>query len=527
MSLEKQPIFSEQDRLQIRCHGLNEKEVMAQLQTFSCPPPPIELIRACTVGDGIRRLNPSEAREMAKIQIREAGKGRCMKFVPASGSSSRMFSGLIALRKEGISSLEELQRRAQRGEPNSLQVLEFLNGLKRFPFYEQLAACAAQAGGDLEALLRQGRIGELLEALLDPCGLGYEDLPKALVAFHKYGQEVRTPLEEHLLEASGYAADARGCCKVHFTVSPAHLERFERTLEHLKTKYQEKLGVTFQLQVSIQDPSTDTLAVDMKNRPFRDDRGRLLLRPGGHGALLKNLQETQGDIVFIKNIDNVPHGRFMEETVFWKRVLGGYLIKLQEEIHNIIALLEHPNPEEHSIRRAMELAQAELYLPVPPRKELGSKMEASSRLRGWLDRPLRVCAMVENRGEPGGGPFWVRTPAGSSELQIVESVEVDLSKDNQRAIWLSSTHFNPVDMVCGLRNPRGKPYELSLFADGSRVLITRKSSGGKELKALEHPGLWNGGMARWNTLLLELPLSTFQPVKTVNDLLRPGHQPGP
>lgn len=527
MISENQVTFSEQDRSQIRSHGLDEAQILAQLESFLHPPSPIELVRPCTVGDGIKRLSPSEAREMAKIQVREAGKGRCMKFVPASGSASRMFSGLIALRKEGITSLEEVQRSARRGDSNALQVLEFLESLERFPFYGELAAVMARAWGDPVTLLGQGRIGEFLEALLGPNGMGYEDLPKALVAFHRYGEEVRTSLEEHLLEAAGYVADARGCCKLHFTVSPVHLERFRGILKQAKSKYQEKLGVSFQIQVSVQDPSTDTLALDMENRPFRDKEGRLVFRPGGHGALLRNLQKTQGDIVFIKNIDNVPHGRFLEEIIFWKRVLGGCLLKLQEEIYHVTNLLEHPSPDERSIKMGMELAQEELHLPMPSRKDLGSRVEASFRLRQWLDRPLRVCGMVENRGEPGGGPFWVKTPTGGSEIQIVESVEVDLSDETQKAIWLSSTHFNPVDMVCGLRNAHGRPYELSVFADASRVLITKKSSGGRELKALEHPGLWNGGMARWNTVLVELPLATFQPVKTVNDLLRPGHQPGP
>lgn len=513
--------------MQIRRQGLDEAKIMAQLESFLNPPQPVELLRPCTVGDGIRRLDPSEASELANIQMREAQKGRCMKFVPASGSASRMFSGLIAVRKQGITSLEEVKARAQQGDSNALHLLEFLEGLEKFAFYPELEMRLARSTGNPKSLLGQGRVGELLEALLDPLGMGYEDLPKALVAFHRYGEEVRTSLEEHLVEATGYVADASGCCKVHFTVSPVHLERFKKVLEHAKTKYQEKLGARFQLQVSIQDPCTDTIAVDMQNRPFRDDDGRLLLRPGGHGALLKNLQDTGGDLVFVKNIDNVPHGRFLQQTVFWKRVLGGCLVRLQEEIYNITGLLEAPNPQERSIKRAMEFAQAELCLPMPARKGLGTRKEASSRLKVWLDRPLRVCGMVENRGEPGGGPFWVKAPPGASQLQIVESVEVDLSDESQRAIWHSSTHFNPVDMVCGLRDRHGTPYDLNLFVDTSRVLITRKSSGGRELKALEHPGLWNGGMARWNTVFVELPLDTFQPVKTVNDLLRPGHQPGP
>lgn len=517
--------FLEEDIQQARLHGLQEAQLAAQLELLLNPPAPVKLMRACTVGHGIRRLDFPEARQLEEIQVRHAAQGRCMKFVPASGSASRMFSALIAHWKDKITSLEQVRARAERADPNSLQVLEFLQGLERLPFYEQLLGSLPLAGSNPAELLGRGSIGELLEGLLGPRGMGYEDLPKALVSFHKYGEEVRTSLEEHLVEAAFYVADQQGFCKVHFTVSPAHLERFKARLEHAEKHYGEKLGVNFQIQVSVQEPCTDTLALDMGNRPFRDPEGRLVLRPGGHGALLKNLQETQGDIVFIKNIDNVPHGRFLEQSVFWKRVLAGCLIKLQEEIFELIELLEHSCPGESSLRRAMEYAEAELCLVMPPRKEMGTRQEASSKLRQWLDRPLRVCGMVENKGEPGGGPFWVKVPPGECPLQIVESVEVDLLEKTQRAIWASSTHFNPVDMVCGLRDKRGKPYDLRLFVDSSRVLITKKSTGGRELKALEHPGLWNGGMARWNTVFVEVPVSTFQPVKTVNDLLRPGHQP--
>ncbi len=527
MKPEKQSPFSEKDKVQIRNHGLLEEQVMAQLELFLNPPAPIRLLRPCKVGDGIKRLDPSHAAELAQIHLREAAKGRCMKFVPASGSASRMFRGLLALRKDGVVSLKEVKERAREGDPSSMQAMEFLGQLERFPFYPQLKDSMARAGLDLKALLGQERIGELLEALLSPLQLGYEDLPKALVPFHSYGEEVRTSLEEHLVGAASYVADARGCCRIHFTVSPTHLERFQQALENARKRYEELLGVRFQIQVSVQDPSTDTLAVDMENRPFRDKEGRLLFRPGGHGALLRNLQDTGGEIVFIKNIDNVPHERFMEESLFWKRVLGGCLIRYQEEITHIVRTLASPCPEESFIRKAMEFAQSVLCLGLPSRKELGSRLEACARLRQWLDRPLRVCAMVENQAEPGGGPFWVKTVPGECALQIVESVEVDLSDEAQRSIWLSSTHFNPVDMVCMLRDSKGDPFDLRLFADTSRVLITKKSSGGRELKALEHPGLWNGGMARWNTIFVEVPVTTFQPVKTVNDLLRPGHQSRP
>lgn len=521
----EEPLFSEQDRLQIRAHGLEEAQVLAQMNYFLDPPKPVRLSKPCTLGDGLLRLDLSEANHLVELQRRVAMEGRCMKFVPASGSASRMFSTLIAHHKAQAPSSQELHGQASARHGPIGELVAFLQGLEKFPFYPELRESMLGAGMEPLELASQGHIRQILDHLLTDAGLGYQDLPKALVLFHRYGEQARTALEEHLVEAAHYVTDGEGICRVHFTVSPGHLERFLREIERVRQLHEPRLGVRFQVGVSLQNPSTDTLAVDLENHPFRSEDGRLLFRPGGHGALLENLQKLDGDIVFIKNVDNVPHERLLKHTVLWKRILGGYLVRLQGQIFELLARLGQDPVAESTIGEAMEFANSILSLPMPKRAELGTAREAAWRLSHFLNRPLRVCAMVENRGEPGGGPFWVEVGPGECPLQIVESVQVDLASPEQREIWESSTHFNPVDMVCGVRDPHGNPYDLMRFADASAVMITRKSSGGRELKALEHPGLWNGGMARWNTVFLEVPEVTFQPVKTVNDLLRPGHQP--
>lgn len=512
--------LSEQDRRDIQARGMVEAEVVRQWAFFLNPPRPIRLRRACRVGDGILRVDPKEVPELLRIHEQAAQEGRLMKFVPASGSASRMFNALIAY------------ARREPGEPTDgisgelpWEVAEFLENLERFPFYPELRESMLGLGEDPLELRARGRISRILDRLLTDRGLGYKDLPKGLILFHRYGQTVRTAIEEHLLEAARYVTDARGVCRVHLTVSPGHRDRFMKEIERIRRLHEPKLGIQFRVGISVQDPSTDTIAVDMENRLFRGVDGRLLFRPGGHGALLQNLQGLHADVVFIKNVDNVAHQRLLDEIVFWKRILAGYLLRLQAQIRQLLARLGGVHCEESALGEALELVTSKLSIAMPSERELGSRRQLRQMLCDLLDRPLRVCAMVHNRGEPGGGPFWTHVPLGQCQLQIVESVQVDLADHEQREIWESSTHFNPVDMVCGLRDARGDVYDLERFADKSAVMITRKWSEGRKLKALELPGLWNGGMAGWNTVFIEVPEVTFQPVKTVNDLLRPGHQP--
>jgi len=516
--------FSQQDLRQLAEHGLDPEDVKAQLLLFENPPRGPELLRPCTVGDGIRRIGEEEARGLLLEHEAFCKEGGFVKFVPASGSATRMFAFLMAYgEREGVS-LDALKEEAQAGDPRAKEVLRFIEELESFPFCQDLMGRLWREGLDLQDMIAHGRIGELVRRLLGPDQMGLGLLPKGLIGFHRYGREVRTPVEEHLVEAYHYVRDSRNICRVHFTVSPGHLERFREEIDRATRRQERRLGVRFQVEVSLQDPSTDTIAVDLANRPFRTKDGKLLLRPGGHGALLRNLQMVKAPAAYIKNIDNVPREDLMDVVGYWNKVLGGLMVSLRREIFSFLEQLTHPAPSEKSIQEAMDFARAELLLEVPSRRVLGTTREAARQISVWLDRPLRVCAMVPNKGEPGGGPFWVKAPIGECGLQIVESAQVDMSSENQRDIWNSSTHFNPVNMVCSLKDPSGKSYALVNFADPRAVIITQKTSEGRELKALERPGLWNGGMAKWNTVFVEVPEETFHPVKTVLDLLRPGHR---
>jgi len=368
--------------------------------------------------------------------------------------------------------------------------------------------------------VRRGNYRPLLEVLLTPEGLDYGNLPKALIPFHRYESESRTALEEHLVEGRLYLREGKGPSRFHFTVAASRVGKFEQTITNLKERWDGGIDVRF----STQHPSTDTLAVDLEGTPFRRDDGRLLLRPGGHGALLRNLQELDGDIILIKNIDNVVREPLQLEVALWKRLLVGLTVSLEAQIAALLARLDEGKPG--AVQESLEFIREELGDHGATAKEdLGEDaLEAAVRRR--LARPLRVCGVVLNEGEPGGGPFWALDSEGNASLQIVEAAEVDLDAPGQRQIWSAATHFNPVDLVLSSRDPSGTPYDLRRFTDESRVFVARKTHDGRPLLALERPGLWNGGMAGWNTVFVEVPAETFAPVKTVLDLLRPAHRAG-
>jgi hypothetical protein len=353
--------------------------------------------------------------------------------------------------------------------------------------------------------------------MLDPKGLNYENLPKGMIPFHAYPDHVRSAFEEHFVEAQRYTRDQQGLGRLHFTLSREHVKRVTEFLSHHVPRY-ETQGRKFLLSISEQKSTSYTLAVDPENKPFRLEDGSLLLRPGGHGALLENLNECGGDIVFIKNIDNVTHDRVKPVALRYKKALGGLLIQVQEKVFAYLRELEAGTVSPRRLSEIGRFAQDKLgYHPT-------SEFSQTSLVK-ILHRPLRVCGMVPNQGEPGGAPFWVRDEDGTSSLQIVESAQVDPGNPGQQEIFRRATHFNPVDLVCGLRDHRGRPFDLMSFRDDRAVFISEKTHGGRSLKALEWPGLWNGGMAHWNTIFVEVPIETFAPVKTVNDLLRPEHQP--
>ncbi|MCF6342161.1 MAG: DUF4301 family protein, partial [Bacteroidales bacterium] len=383
----------------------------------------------------------------------------------------------------------------------------------------------AANGLDLEELVAKNNFIPVLEIFLTEKGLNYAGLPKGLLLFHDYPDGPRLAVEEHLVEAAHYATDKNNKARIHLTVSTEHLERFKAAVAQKKKKYEAAFGVEFRIDFSDQKPSTDTIAVDPDNNPFRKEDGSLLFRPGGHGALIENLNDLKGEIIFIKNIDNILPDRLRETTYLYKKVIGGLLFRLQEKCFDALEVLEEGNPADSEMEAIRQFAASELNIHIPPAYEGYEKMEKIDFLYNKLNRPLRVCGMVRNEGEPGGGPFWVEDENDDISLQIVEAAQIDLSKPSQKEIVDRSTHFNPVDLVCGLRDFKGQQFDLSRYVDSKTGLISIKSINGRALKAQELPGLWNGAMADWITVFVETPLITFNPVKTINDLLRPQHQP--
>ncbi|MCC6998964.1 MAG: DUF4301 family protein [Deltaproteobacteria bacterium] len=503
-------LLTDADLAWLRQRGMNEAEVRRQLALFATPPAPTALARACTVGDGIRRLDEAEHPALLARWSAAAEAGRLSKFVPASGAASRMFQALVPLLAPGARyDGAAVAAAALQGDKLAKQQRDFVAGLPRFAFFEQLGVPAQPDDAQVLAAVRR------LLGPADEGGLDYLRLPKALLAFHRAPDGVRTAFAEHLHEAAGYVRRTRdGVCRLHFTISPAHRAGFDAAAA-AAASHAARLGVRFELGFSVQEPYTDTIAVDLENRPFRQDNGELLLRPGGHGALIDNLARLGGDVVYVKNIDNVVGDARRAPTILWKRLLGGLALELEAQAHALEARLSAG--EAAALPEALALARG--FGATPP--AAADMAWALARLR----RPLRVCGVVRSQGEPGGGPFWVRDPDGTTSPQIVESAQVDPGVAAQQGIFQGSTHFNPVDLVCCLRDGAGRPHALEDFVDPSAVFLARKSHQGRELCALELPGLWNGAMARWNTVFVEVPAETFAPVKTVLDLLRPEHQP--
>ena len=465
-------------------HGLTPAALETQLKNFREGFPFLPVTRAASCGDGIRVLDAAGIEQAAARYDRAKESLRVVKFVPASGAATRMFKDLFEFVREG-------RRTAVVGE--------LLANRRRFAFWPELRTIIGDDADELRTV--ENIVAE---------GLRYGETPKGLVSFHRYGDEVRKAVEEHLVEGAQYAA-AGGELKIHFTVSPEHLTRFEALLAEKIPGYESRFGVKYRISFSVQDPSTDTLAVNPDCTPFRRADGRLLFRPAGHGALIGNLGKIDADIVFVKNIDNVTTDARRSDTVLYKKALAGVLLALQERIFEYLMALEVPGAELEPIAAFIE---NELCVKLP--KDYGTAL-----LRQVLDRPIRVCGMVRNEGEPGGGPFWVAGADGLETLQIAESNQIAPEK---RELMRSATHFNPVDLVCSFRTSKGGRFDLREFVDPATGFISRKSDGGRELLAQELPGLWNGAMARWNTVFVEVPITTFSPVKVVTDLLRPEHQ---
>ena len=434
-----------------------------------------------------------------------------MKFVPASGAASRMFKDLFAF-LNGVNQ-----------KPANDFEREFFDNIHDFAFFNELnQKCEQNEGKSVDELMKDGDYKLIVDTLLNIRGLNYGQLPKGLLSFHKYDDGVRTPIEEHLVEAALYAASNKQAY-VHFTISHEHLELFKQKVTEKIAQYEAKYDVKLNVSYSEQKPSTDTIAVNPDNSPFRNDDGSLLFRPGGHGALIENLNDLEADIVFIKNIDNVVPDRLKKETIDWKMVIAGKLVELQKQTFDYLHLLDKGCYTRTELEEILSFLQHNLFCESSEAKTLDDNALAQY-LYDKLNRPMRVCGMVKNVGEPGGGPFLAYNHDGTISLQILESSQIDKSNKDYVKMFTDGTHFNPVDIVCAIKNYKGEPFDLTKHVDKSTGFISSKSKNGRELKALELPGLWNGAMSDWNTIFVEVPLITFNPVKTVNDLLREQHQ---
>ncbi|UXP30587.1 DUF4301 family protein [Reichenbachiella agarivorans] len=490
-------MFSEKDKKYIKERGSELSLVEEQIGNFKSGFPYLDIQRAASIGDGIIKLSEQDIADLIQDFESKMGTKKILKFVPASGAATRMFKDLFAY-------LDDHDMTGNKA------VQQFVKGLKDFAFYEELKGQIA----DFDTATPD----QIVSELLSDEGMSYGSLPKALLSFHNYEAGPRTPLEEHLVEGVHYAKSADGTVHLHFTVSPQHLDKFRTLVAEVQSGYEESYGVKFDLSFSQQKESTDTIAVDMNNEPFREDDGAILFRPAGHGALLENLNDLDADVIFIKNIDNVVPDRLKAETYTYKKALAGLLINYQTEVFSI---LENGISDPDAV--AEDLAK-KYFLTVSADFATLSKAQKTAQLVEKLNRPIRICGMVKNTGEPGGGPFWVKEADGSASLQIAETAQIDLDDVEKASLLKNSTHFNPVDLICAPKNYQGKKFDLLQYRDDDTGFISEKSKNGKDLKAMELPGLWNGAMAKWNTLFVEVPISTFNPVKTVNDLLKDSHQ---
>ncbi|MBI5583417.1 MAG: DUF4301 family protein [Deltaproteobacteria bacterium] len=518
--------LSREDLAHLRALGISKTRTLQQIALLQKAGHHRKLDRPCLVGDGIHRISRTEARSLIPVQEAGASAGRFLKFVPASGAASRMFESLLHYHRQSeVSQIHQIRERARQGGPRARALLYFLEEWRCFPFSEALRARILAEGLKPGPLTKGDRWRTMLDLLLTGRGLNYQVLPKALMTFHRYPDGCRSALEEHLVEAAATIRDEKGRSHLHFTISPEHEDLFREHLSAVKPKHEEQFGARFEISYSHQHRSTDTIALDLEGRPLRDAGGRLYLRPGGHGALLVNLHRLGGDLVYIKNIDNVVPDHLKAATIDWKKILGGYLIQTQRRVNRQLEKLQKKRLTKKDLETGLDFLREVLAVSEP---QGFWKWPAELRrefLLQKLNRPLRVCGVVKNQGETGGGPFWVRGRDGNLTRQIVESVQVDLESEEQQEIWSRATHFNPVDLVCSLRDFQGRPFDLRRYVDPEAVFISRKSQNGLALRALELPGLWNGAMADWITIFLEVPLETFNPVKTILDLLRPEHQP--
>ena len=487
-------MLSEKDLAQISKRGITPAEINQQVDFFKSGFPWMNLEKSASIGNGIFQFTDAQRQEFTDRFDQQKSDLSILKMVPASGAATRMFKSLFEFLSTGQENKE---------------CTKFFDELDHFAFFPELKTLF----GDKD------ESADILKKLLGSDGMDYGQKPKGLLAFHSYPEGARTPLEEHIVEAAAYASNGKKA-RLHFTVSPEHRSGFEQLVAQLAPKWSTKTGIDFEITFSEQKPATDTIAVNPDNTLFREADGSLLFRPAGHGALLENLNDLKADIIFIKNIDNVVPDALKQPTIEYKKALGGLLLWILEGIEHLDKQLQE-NPTEATIKEALQ--EMATYLGFVPSSEFAALSQEAkvAKIREVLARPTRVCGVVKNTGEPGGGPFWCQDAKGNFTLQLVESAQIDMNDEAQKAKFNQASHFNPVDLVCATRG-----LNLLNYRDMNTGFITDKTKDGKELKAMELPGLWNGAMSDWNTLFVEVPLETFNPVKTVTDLVRPAHQNG-
>ena len=505
-------MFTEQDHKLIEQKGVSLDQIKSQLEFFKKGFPSLEIVSSAQVDNGILKIDEKDEKEYLK-KWGEFLKSNITvtKFVPASGAASRMFKDLFAFYN------------SDNDIPTDEFVKTFFNRINEFAFFTRLDnLCVELFGKSVDELCNEKRYKDVLKALLTNEGKDYGNKPKGLLQFHKYPEGNRTPVGEQLTEGTYYAKNSEKIVNIHFTVSEEYKDMFELLTAARKLNYELKLDAKFNITFSVQKSSTDTIAVDMNNEPFREEDGNILFRPGGHGALIENLNDIDSDIIFIKNIDNIVPDRLKENEAHYKRLLAGVLVAMQQKAHDYLEVIDSDDFTEEDLNEMLSFTKNELN--IINTAEFTSKEDLKKYLKKKLDRPFRVCGVVKNVGEPGGGPFIVKNYDGTASPQIIESSQIN--KDDKRSIDIfnSASHFNPVDVVCGVKCYQNNKFDLKKFVDTNTGFISNKSKDGKELKALELPGLWNGAMSNWNTIFVEVPISTFNPVKTVNDLLRPEHQ---
>ena len=506
-------MLNEKDLQQLENKGITAAMIDEQISRFEKGFPHLRIHSVATVGNGIMQLGEKDINHYIKLWRQSQQEGVTIeKFVPASGAASRMFKNMFAFTTSG------------RTEPETDFEKQYFDNINHFAFYPALnKACDKLYKAAIPQLIQDGKYVEIVKTMLEKEGLNYGFLPKALLQFHKAaGGGVHTSLEEHLEEGAQYAANDKRQVNIHFTVSPEHRKEFDKILKAKVPMMEQVWGVKYNVTMSEQKQSTDTVAVNLDNTPYRDEDGNLFFRPAGHGALIENLNERDADVVFIKNIDNVVPLRLRNVTVRYKKAIGGYLIDVQRHIAKHLATLDK-GANAADLKSILKFVENRLCTRSDKTAEMTDE-QLAEYLRAKLNRPIRVCGMVLNEGEPGGGPYLAYNPDGSYSPQILEAAQIDENDNAAVELMKSGTHFNPVDLVCYIKDYKGDKFDLKKFVDPDTGLISMKSTGGVEIKALELPGLWNGSMSDWNTIFVEVPIETFNPVKTVNDLLRPQHQ---